>query len=532
MTSAVDTRPSGSAAPPFYNAAVDLIERNLATRSEKAAFVDEQGTITYGELAQRVDRAAGALLALGIEPENRVLLALHDTIDFPTAFLGAIKAGIIPIAINTLLPAIDYAYILADSRAKAAIVSAPLLPRLIEAAQLSSWRGTLILSDPAGTQDAESSPRFDALLSAAAPIAEPFASRPDDACFWLYSSGSTGKPKGTVHAQTSMIQTAELFAQAILGFAETDVVFSAAKLFFAYGLGNALSFPMSVGATSVLFSARVTPPIAFDVLAKHRPTIFCAVPTLFAACLAHPAMPQRGEHSLRLCTSAGEVLPAEIGRSWTERTGVEIIDGIGSTEMLHIFISNRPGAVRYGTTGTPVPGYRARLIDEHGREAACGEIGELEIAGPTAALQYWNNRDKSRRTFAGEWTRTGDKFRVDEDGYYIHCGRTDDMLKVSGIWVSPGEVESALVSHDDVLESAVIGVPDEHELIKPKAFVILKPGVAPGDTLVEDLKAHVKSRLPPYAYPRWIEFLDELPKTATGKIQRHVLRAREAERRA
>jgi benzoate-CoA ligase len=530
--STVQPEASGGAAAPFYNAAVDLIDRNLQARPEKLAFIDERTSLSYAELAERVDRAAGALLALGVQPENRVLLALQDTIDFPTAFLGAIKAGIVPIALNTLLLAVDYAFVLADSRAKVAIVSASLLPRFVEAAQLASWRGALVVSDPARDAEAGGYARFDDLLSGAAPIAEAFPSHPDDPCFWLYSSGSTGKPKGTVHAQTSMIQTAELFAQGVLGFSERDVVFSAAKLFFAYGLGNALSFPMSVGATSVLFAGRVTPDVVFEVLATRRPTIFCAVPTLFAACLAHPAIPGRDAHALRLCTSAGEVLPAEIGRAWTERTGVEIIDGIGSTEMLHIFVSNRPGAVRYGTTGTPVPGYRVRIVDEHGQEAAPGQIGELEVAGPTAALQYWNNREKSRHTFAGEWTRTGDKFRQAEDGNYVHCGRTDDMLKVSGIWVSPGEVESALVSHEDVLECAVIGVADDQELIKPKAFIVLKAGVDADDGLVDALKAHVKTRLAPYKYPRWIEFVDELPKTATGKIQRHVLRSREAAKRA
>jgi benzoate-CoA ligase len=293
-------------------------------------------------------------------------------------------------------------------------------------------------------------------------------------------------------------------------------------------LGNALSFPMFVGATSVLYAGRVTPDLVCEVLERNAPTIFCAVPTLFSALLLHPKLPARGAHALRLCTSAGEVQPEEIGRRWTEHTGVEIIDGIGSTEMLHIFISNRPGAVRYGTTGTPVPGYRARIIDEHGNEAPRGELGELEIAGPTAAACYWNNRERTRRTFVGEWTRTGDKFRVDEHGCYVHCGRTDDMLKVGGIWVSPSEVESALVTHAAVLECAVIGKPDESELVKPKAFVVLKPGVAADDALATALQDHVKSLLAPYKYPRWIAFVDELPKTPTGKIQRHVLRERES----
>jgi benzoate-CoA ligase len=472
-------------APPFYNAAADLIGRNLPARPGKPAFVDESGAYTYGELARRVDRCAGALRELGLEPEQRVVLGLLDTIDFPTTFLGAIKAGIVPIPVNTLFQPLDFAFILADSRAKAAIVSAELLPQYEEAA------------------------------------------RPDDVCFWLYSSGSTGKPKGTVHIQTSLIRTAELFAQDVLGMREDDVVYSAAKLFFAYGLGNALTFPMSVGATAVLHAGRATPDVVSAILRERGATIFCGVPTLFGSLLVHPNLPARGEVALRLCTSAGEPLPEEIGKNWTARLGVEIIDGIGSTEMLHIFVSNRPGAVKYGTTGLPVPGYRVRIVGEDGREVAPGELGELEVCGETSAVQYWNNREKSRRTFVGEWTRTGDKYRQDEDGYFVYCGRVDDMLKVGGIWVSPSEVEAALVAHEDVLEAAVIGVEDDQELVKPKAFIVLKPGVAARDELADALKAHVKSRLALYKYPRWIEFVGELPKTATGKIQRHVLRARE-----
>jgi len=513
--------------PAFYNAAADLLERNLTARAAKVAVVDDLGAYTYGELAERAGRAGAALRGLGLDVEQRVVLGLLDGIDFPAAFLGAIGAGIVPVPVNTLFQPIDYAFILADSRAKAAVVSAELLPQFEEAARLASWSGTMVVSDPHGRYDGPL-PTLAALSASATPLAEPAPTRPDDVCFWLYSSGSTGKPKGTVHAQTSMIRTAELFAQGVLGMDESDVVFSAAKLFFAYGLGNALSFPMAVGATSILHAGRATPDTVSAILRERRPTIFCGVPTLFGALLVHPGLPARDELALRLCTSAGEPLPAEIGRSWTARLGVEIVDGIGSTEMLHIFVSNRPGAVAYGTTGVPVPGYRARIVDESGREVERGELGELEVCGPTSALHYWNNREKSRRTFCGEWTRTGDKYRQDENGNYVYCGRVDDMLKVSGIWVSPSEVESALVAHPDVLEAAVIGAEDETGLVKPKAFVVVKPGVQPGDALAEALKAHVKSLLAPYKYPRWIAFVDELPKTATGKIRRHVLRAREA----
>ena len=526
IASSVSPAPAPAEAPAFYNAAVDLIERNLPARAAKPAFIDEYGSYGYGELARRVDRCAGALRALGLQPEQRVVLGLLDTIDFPTVFLGAIKAGIVPIPVNTLFQPLDYAVILADSRASVAIVSAELLPAYEEAAKLASWTGRIVVSDPRGKFAGERA-TLAALLAAATPIAEAAPTRPDDVCFWLYSSGSTGKPKGTVHVQTSLIRTAELFGQNVLGIVESDVVYSAAKLFFAYGLGNALTFPMSVGATAVLCSARATPEAVSAILREHGATIFCGVPTLFGSLLVHPSLPQRDQVALRLCTSAGEPLPEEIGKNWTARFGVEIVDGIGSTEMLHIFVSNRPGAVKYGTTGLPVPGYAVRLVGEDGREVAPGELGELEVSGPSSAAYYWNNRAKSRSTFAGEWTRTGDKFRQDEDGYFVCCGRVDDMLKVGGIWVSPSEVESALVAHEDVLEAAVIGIEDEHGLIKPKAFVVLKPGVAERDELIALLQAHVKSRLAPYKYPRWIAFVDELPKTPTGKIQRHILRARE-----
>jgi benzoate-CoA ligase len=512
--------------PALYNAAADLIERNLPARAEKVAFVDDGGSYTYGDLARRVDRCAGALLELGIQPEQRVVLGLLDTIDFPAVFLGAIKAGIIPIPVNTLFQPLDYAFILADSRAKAAIVSVELLPQYEEAARLASWTGRIVVSDPRGTYQDAKYPTLQQLTANATPLADAAPTRPDDVCFWLYSSGSTGKPKGTVHLQTSMIRTAELFAQGVLGMREDDVVFSAAKLFFAYGLGNALSFPMSVGATAVLHAGRATPDVVSTILRERGVTIFCGVPTLFGSLLVHPGLPARSEIALRLCTSAGEPLPEEIGKNWTARFGVEIVDGIGSTEMLHIFVSNRPGAVKYGTTGLPVPGYRVRIVGEDGREVEPGELGELEVCGETSAAHYWNNREKSRRTFCGEWTRTGDKYRQDEEGYFVYCGRVDDMLKVGGIWVSPSEVEAALVAHEDVLEAAVIGVADEQNLIKPKAFVVVKPGVTPSPELAEALKAHVKSRLAPYKYPRWIEFAGELPKTATGKIRRHVLRAR------
>ncbi|HZQ63302.1 MAG TPA: benzoate-CoA ligase family protein, partial [Casimicrobiaceae bacterium] len=440
--------------PRAYNAAHDLVERNLAAgRGSKTAFIDDTGSITYGELARRVNRFANALVGLGVQQEQRVLLAMHDTIDWPTAFLGAIKAGIVPVAANTLLTANDYTYMLQDSRARVLIVSAALWPTfapLLEKAPC--LKEVIIAGGDAGPHRA-----FSRLVDAASDEFAAAETTCDDPCFWLYSSGSTGAPKGTVHAHSSPIYTAELYAKPVLGIRENDVVFSAAKLFFAYGLGNALTFPMSVGATTVLMAERPTPASVFKRLRERQPTIFYGVPTLYAALLASPELPRRSELKLRMCTSAGEALPADIGRRWTEHFGVEILDGIGSTEMLHIFISNRPGEVKYGTTGKPVPGYELRLVDEHGREVEQGEMGELQVAGPSAALGYWNNRDKSRSTFQGAWTRCGDKYSVNGEGYYVYGGRSDDMLKVSGIYVSPIEVESALITHPAVLEAAVIG---------------------------------------------------------------------------
>jgi len=509
--------------PRRYNAAFDLIERNLqAGRGGKLAYIDDRGRYTYADLAHRVDQAANALLALGMAREQRVLLALHDTMDFPTVFLGAIKVGIVPIAANTLLTANDYRYILDDSRAIALVVSSPLLPTF-EQVFREGGRANLREIIVAG----EATPphrRLDDLLATAGTSFEAAATTCDDPCFWLYSSGSTGAPKGTVHAQASMIQTAELYGRPVLGIQEDDVVFSAAKLFFAYGLGNALSFPLSVGATTVLMAERPTPAAVFKRLVEHRPTIFYGVPTLYAAMLAAADFPVRESLKLRRCVSAGEPLPAEIGRRFRERTGVDILDGIGSTEMLHIFLSNRPEDVRYGTTGVPVPGYELRIVDEHGHDVADGEPGELLIRGPTAAMGYWNNRARSRTTFLGEWTRSGDKYQRDAAGYYVYCGRNDDMLKVSGMWVSPTEVEAAIITHPAVLEAAVVAWEDEDRLVKPRAFVVLRAGESGGLQLASEIQEHVKQRLAPYKYPRRVEFITELPKTATGKIQRYKLR--------
>ena len=511
--------------PGEYNAAYDLIERNLrAGRGSKLAYIDDYGSYTYQQLAERVDQCANAFVALGLHAEQRILLCLQDTIDFPTAFLGGIKAGMVPVAVNTLLKATDYEYMLRDSRASALIVSASLLPNFASfLGRLPCLKHVIVSQGDGGEYSS-----FATLLAVSPSAFEPAATSPDDPCFWLYSSGSTGAPKGTVHAHASLIQTAELYARPILGIREDDVVFSAPKLFFAYGLGNGLTFPLSVGATTVLMQERPTPDAVIARLKAHRPTLFFGVPTLYAALLAG-TLPRREELALRACISAGEALPPDIGQRWQSRYGVEILDGIGSTEMLHIFLSNRPGATCYGTTGTPVPGYQVRIVDENANPVRAGDIGELQICGPTCALFYWNNREKTRSTFLGAWLRSGDKYSVDAQGRYVYAGRSDDMLKVSGMYVSPNEVESALITHPAVLEAAVVGRQDEGGLVKPLACVVLTSDTQPSAELADELKLHVKSRLAPYKYPRWIEFVPELPKTATGKIQRFKLRSESAQ---
>ena len=482
------------------NAATRLLAGALERWPDRIAFLDGGRGHTYREIASRAGRVRRGLLDAGLTPGDRLALCMHDGVDLCCAFLGALQAGVLPMPLNTLLTPSDYAYILADSGAAAAVVSPPLADAWRQAGQDAVWRGHLWQDLPLGP--------------ASDPRSAGHGARADAPAFLLYSSGSTGRPKGVVHSHGNLLATADLFGEAVLALAEDDVVYSAAKLFFAYGLGNSLTFPLSAGATSVLQPERVTPEIVWRVLREHRVTVFCGVPTLFASLLASPDFPPGGELALRLCVSAGEPLPAEISRAWSARTGVEILDGVGSTEMLHIFLCQ----------GRPVAGYEARLIGEAGGEAPPGELGELHVRGPSAALGYWNNREKTAATFAEGWVRTGDRFQRDEAGAYLFRGRADDMLKVSGIWVSPAEVEGVLIAHDAVLEAAVVGVADAHGLTKAKAFVVLRPDIAASPELSLDLQAFAKSRLAPHKYPRQIEFVAELPRTATGKIRRHVLR--------
>ncbi|MBV8537757.1 MAG: benzoate-CoA ligase family protein [Alphaproteobacteria bacterium] len=513
--------------PRLYNAAADLIDPNLAAgRGKRIAVIDDRGAYTYAALARHVNRCGNALAGLGLGMEQRAMMIMLDTIDFPGVFLGAMKLGAVPVSVNTLLTADDYAFMLRDSRARVLVVSAALVDKVKPALADQPWLTAVVIAGG----EAPGHKSLSRLIAKASDRLNPAATTGDDVAFWLYSSGSTGAPKGAVHVHTSLVTTAELYARPTLGLTENDVVFSAAKLFFAYGLGNALTFPMRAGATAVLMAERPTPQSVCRILKQHRPTVFYGVPTLYASLLASNELPARGHHSLRACVSAGEALPEELGQRWSERTGVDIYDGIGSTEMLHIFLSNGPKALRYGTTGKAVAGYELKLVDDHGAPVKPGEVGELLVNGPSSAVVYWNNRIRTRGTFQGEWTRTGDKYLMSEDGFFTYGGRTDDMLKVGGIYVSPFEVEGALVTHPAVLEAAVIGVADDSRLIKPKAYIVLKSGQAATSGLDDELKQHVRDRLAPYKYPRWIEFVSDLPKTATGKIQRFKLRQREAER--
>jgi len=521
------TASSVAAPPETFNFATHLIEANAA-RLNKTAFVDDLGAITYGQLDARARRFAAALKERGLKREERALILMQDSADWPVAFLGAMLAGVVPVAVNTLLTADDLAYMLEHSRAQAVLVSGAVKPTLKAALAKSDHEvHTIVASRPAQPLEAGEI-EFGDFLAGAAPLLKPARTRADDPAFWLYSSGSTGRPKGTVHSHANPYWTTELYGKAVLGLNESDVCFSAAKLFFAYGLGNALTFPMSVGATALLMAERPTPEAVFKRLrggvGGATPTVFYGAPTGFAGMLASNLLPRREEVGLRLASSAGEALPAEIGERFKRHFGVDIVDGIGSTEMLHIFISNRPDKVRYGSTGWPAPGYEIELRGEDGGPVADGEPGDLYICGPSAALMYWGNRAKTRETFQGRWVRSGDKYVRNADGSYTYAGRSDDMLKVGGVWVSPFEVEATLVQHPSVLEAAVIGAPDADGLIKTKAFVVLKDGASADEA---ELKGFVKDRLAPYKYPRSIAFVAELPKTATGKIQRFRLREQE-----
>ena len=488
-----------------------------AGRGDRPAIRSSGETLSYAAVAGRVNRAGNALRALGVEPEQRVALILPDSPDFVAAFLGAIKVGAVPVTLSTLLTPFDQALLIDDSRARVLVVHETLAPALeAQRAQLRQLRHVLVAGG------ARSS--FAAAVAGASDELDPEPTRPDDMCFWQYSSGTTGRPKAVVHLQQSALAPAELHGRHVVAMRPDDRVFSVAKLFFSYGLNNSLVIPFRHGALTILESGRPEPATVFETIARERPTVFYGVPTSYGAMLAHGGEPDTS--SIRVYVSAGEALPKPLFQRWKARFGQEILDGIGSTEIGYIAISNFAGRARPGTSGEVIPGYEAKVVDGEGQRLPPGEIGDLLVRGPSTALGYWNNRAATKRTFRGEWVFTGDRYSVDAEGYHMYQGRSDDLLKVGGIWVSPLEVETALLEHDAVLECAVVAREDSDGLVKPSAYVVLREGGAPSQGLAGELRAFVKDRLAPYKYPRWIEFVPELPKTSTGKIQRFKLRAR------
>ncbi len=514
--------------PDQFNAATAFLDRNIQEgRGNNIAIYYEGQSYTYARVAELANRVGNSLLDLGVDPEQRVALLLLDSPQFAAAFFGAIKIGAVAIPINTSLRPADYVYMLNDSRARVLLVHAAIWQTIAQILpELKYLRHVVVVGLEASGQQATTTLHdFERWVEKASASLQAAETSKDDSDLWLYSSGSTGFPKGCVHLQHDMVYCTEYYAKPVLGIHQDDITFSAAKRYFAYGLGNNLYFPFGVGASAVHYPGRPVAEDMFKVVQQYRPTIYFGVPTLYAAMLALPDAEKRFDFSsVRVCVSAGESLPGDILRRWRDKFHVDILDGIGSTEILHIFISNRAGDIRPGSTGKLVPGYEALIADESGHAVKQGDIGNLLIRGDSTAAYYWNKHEKTKDTMNGHWIHTGDKYYQDEDGFFWYCGRSDDMLKVSGQWVSPVEVEAALIAHPAVLECAVVGDTDADELVKPRAYVVLNQSYLPSLELAEELKAFIKQRLAPHKYPRWIDFVVELPKTATGKIQRFKLR--------
>ena len=506
--------------PDIYNAATTFVDENITQgRGKRTAIYYEDRKFTYQDVFESVNRTGNALKNLGIELENRVLLALPDSPEFAFSFFGAIKIGAVPIPTNPWMTAKDYEYLINDSRARAVIVHESVFPEIAKIRTGTPFlKHVIVVGKP---QDKTLC--YETLVDKASAKLEAEKTRKDDVCFWAYTSGSTGAPKGAVHLQHDMITISDLFVKPVLGMNENDLCFSASKMFFSYGLGNSLYFPLRFGAATVLWPEKPDPEKILQVIEKYRPTFFFSVPTLFARFLRIEK--KYDLSSLRICLSSGEPLPPAIFHQWKERTGLELLDVVGSTEATHDFLANRPGRAKPGSSGEVTPAFEAKIVDDNGHEVPTGEVGNLMVKGDANAAYYWNKHEQTKRMMQGEWLKTGDTYYCDDEGYYWYCGRSDDMMKVGGLWVSPIEIENTLMEHEAVLEVGVIGATDADGLLKPKAYIVLKSEFKACDELRTELQSHVKNKLTPYKYPRWVEFVEDLPKTVTGKIQRFRLRS-------
>ena len=513
--------------PERFNMADYFLYHNLEEgRENKVCLYFEDQTWTYGDVARLSNRAGNALRELGADIEDRVLLVLPDCPEFVWTWFGAARIGAVITMVNPLLPAADYEYYLDYTRARVAVVHASVWPAFAEAAKSAHFlRGVLVVGQEPDMIVPHAAVRdFKNAIDAADDECIRADTRRDDIAIWLFTSGSTGHPKGAVHLQHDLPYNTEVFAKATMGVNAGDLTVSVPKLFFGYATGTNLLFPFAVGGATALFAERSTAEKMFEVIKRYRPTILTTVPTMINSMLNVSGASAADLASLRFCYSAGEALPIELYERWMNAYGVDICDGIGSAEMFHIYITNRPGDIKPGSLGRIVEGYEAKIVDADGKEVPVGEMGTLKIKGDSAALCYWNAHEKSKETFAGDWCTTGDQFHVDGDGYYWYHGRTDDMLKVSGVYVAPAEIENCLLQHEAVLECAVVG----HEtdgLVKPKAFVVLREGLGGSEILADDIKQFVKSRIAVYKYPRWVEFVSSLPKNDRGKIDRKQLKA-------
>lgn len=506
--------------PDIYNAATTFVDENISRgHGKRVAIYYQDQTFTYEDVYEKVNQTGNALKELGADIEQRVLLALPDSPECAFTFFGAIKIGAVPIPTNPWMKAKDYEYLLNDSRARVAVIHESVLPEFEPIWNNPRYlKAVLVVGKPKGRAVS-----FEVFTSKASSHLEPEPTSKDDICFWGYTSGSTGSPKGAVHLQHDMITITDLFVKPVLGMNEDDICFSASKLFFAYGLGNSLYFPFRFGASTVLWPERPDPEKILRVIEKYRPTFFFSVPTLYARLLRVER--NYDLSSLRICLSSGEPLPPALFQQWKDKYGTELLDVVGSTEATHDFLANRPGRAKPGSSGEVTPAFEAKILDEEGREVPIGEVGNLFVKGDANAPFYWNKHEQTKRAMQGEWLKTGDTYYRDEEGYYWYCGRSDDMMKVGGLWVSPIEIENTLMEHASVLEAAVVGQPDHDGLLKPKAYVLLKSEFTASDQLKDELQSLVKSKLAPYKYPRWVDFVNELPKTVTGKIQRFRLRS-------